>query len=140
MAGCLFALSAPPAYADLVIFADEPFSGTAALTGDVILTSEISQTSENSNVYSILNAIAGNETMADDAGDSVDFALAAAGAAIQAEGSAAGTRLTDSSHPTAWDIAGLGILIVAFTLWKRATLVSWKYHTAYRNEYSNRHW
>jgi hypothetical protein len=128
----------------LVIFEDEttasPLLYQVSDAGDLILTSEISQTTENSNVFSKFeNLFATNDTTADDAGDPVDFALAAAGASIQTD-AAAGTRLTETTHPTPWELAGLAILIGAVALWKRATLFSWKYRTAYRNGCSNRYW
>jgi hypothetical protein len=94
----------------------------ATFTGGVILTNETSQTTDNSNVYAtasfgdatltnplvvtfdqpiqnfqldILNALAGDYTLADNAGHSVNFSLATTGGSLATEGfAAAGTVVT----------------------------------------------
>jgi hypothetical protein len=56
----------------------------------------------------ILNALAGNYTMADNVGDSLTFNLATTGGSIATEGfAAAGTQVTITYNdaPTAWDFA-----------------------------------
>src|SRR5437868_2453625 len=96
---------------------------TVTFTGGVILTNETSQTTDNTNVYAtcgicgmpsftnpltvtfsapvqnfqidILNALAGNYTMADNAGHSLNFNLATTGGSLATEGFAAsGTVVT----------------------------------------------
>jgi PEP-CTERM motif len=94
---------------------------TATFTGGVILTDESNETTDTSNVYAtadfgsptvtnpltvtfnqpiknfqiqILNALAGSYTMADNAGDSMNFSLATSGGSIETEGfAAAGTQV-----------------------------------------------
>ena len=56
----------------------------------------------------ILNALAGNYTMSDNMGDSLNFTLATTGGSIATEGfAAAGTQvtITYTTAPTAWDFA-----------------------------------
>jgi hypothetical protein len=109
---------------------------TVTFTGGVILTNETAQSTDNSNVYAtcgicdmpsftnpltvtfsqpvqnfqidILNALAGNYTMADNNGHSLNFNLATTGGSLATEGFAAsGTVVTIdyTSAPTAWDFA-----------------------------------
>ena len=95
---------------------------TATFSGGVILTNETSQTTDTSNVYAtssfgnqtlanpltvtfskaitnfqidILNALAGNYTIADNMGNSMNFVLATTGGSLATEGfAAAGTQVT----------------------------------------------
>jgi hypothetical protein len=109
---------------------------TVTFTGGVILTNETSQTTDNTNVYAttdlfgittlsnpltvtfsapvqnfqidILNALAGDYTMADNAGHSLNFNLATTGGSLATEGFAAsGTVVTINytTAPNAWDFA-----------------------------------
>lgn len=108
---------------------------TATFTGGVLLSNETNQTTDNTNVYAtayfgdstltnpltitfsqpiqnfqidILNALAGNYRMSDNAGNVMNFNLATTGGSIQTEGFAAvGSVVTISylDNPTQWDFA-----------------------------------
>ncbi len=109
---------------------------TVTFSGGVILTNETAQSTDNSNVYAtcgicdigsftnpltvtfsapvqnfqidILNALAGDYTMADNSGHSLNFNLATTGGSLATEGFAAsGTVVTIdyTTAPNAWDFA-----------------------------------
>jgi hypothetical protein len=79
--------------------------GSGTLTNPLVIT--FTTAIQNFQIQ-ILNALAGNYTMADNMGDSVTFNLATTGGSLATEGfAAAGTQvtITYNTAPTAWDFA-----------------------------------